>query len=103
MNGKNAKHTWRTHQNRVKIWIRSFQNHRNSSKTRKITEETSTKFQSTISSDPNCGQDVKNTKKSKRYISNVPKAAYFSKNHVLEPRKIVRNRGFLLKIVTNER
>ena len=97
MNGKSAKHTRRTHQNHVKISIRSFQNHRNSSKTRKITEETSTKFQSTISSDPNCGQDVKNTKKSKRYISNAPKAAYLSKNHVLEPRKICRNREFPVK------
>ena len=38
-----------------------------------------------------------------QYTSNVPKAAYFSKNHVLEPRKIVRNRGFPLKIVKNER
>ena len=104
MNGKNAKHTRRTHQNLVKISIKSFQNHRNSFKTRKITEKTSTKFQSTISNAPNCGQNVKNTKKSKRYTSNVPKASYFSKNHVLEPRnrKISRNRGFPLKSVKNE-
>ena len=103
MNGKNAKHIRRTHQNRIKIWIRSFQNHRNSLKTGKISENTSTKFQSTISNAPKRGQNVKNTKKSKRYMSNAPKAAYFSKNHVLEPRKIGRNRGFPLKIVKNER
>ena len=48
-------------------------------KTEKISEKTSTKFQSTISNVPNLDQNVKNTVKSKRYISNVPKAAYFSK------------------------
>ena len=37
--------------------------------------------------------------KSQRCISNDPKAAYFSKNPVLEPRKIGQNRGFPLKIV----
>ena len=35
--------------------------------------------------------------KSKRYISNAPKAAYFSKNPVLEPTKIARNHIFPLK------
>ena len=37
--------------------------------------------------------------KSKRYVSNGPKAAYLSKNPVLEPTKIARNRRFPLKIV----
>ena len=36
MNGKNAKHIRRTHQNHVKICIRSFQNHRKSFKNHKI-------------------------------------------------------------------
>ena len=90
MNGKNSIHIWKTHQNRVKIWIRSFQNHRNSLKTEKISEKTSTKFQSTISNASKRCQNVKNTKNSKRYISNSPKASYFSKNHVLEPRKIAQ-------------
>ena len=102
MNGKNAKHIRRTHQNRIKIWIRSFQNHRNSFKTGKISENTSTKFQSTISNAPKRGQNIKNTKKSKRYMSNAPQALYFSKNHILEPRKIGRNRGFPIKILKNE-
>ena len=65
MNGKNAKHIRRTHQNRIKIWIRSFQNHRNSFKTGKISENTSTQFQSTISNAPKRGQNVKNTKNRK--------------------------------------
>ena len=103
MNGKNAKHIRRTHQNRVKFWIRLFQNHRNSLKTEKISEKTSTKFQSTISNAPKRGQNVQNTKKSKSYMGNIPRAAYFSKNHVLEHRKIYRNLGFPLKIVKNER
>ena len=103
MYGKNAKHTPRTHQNSAKILIRSAQRHRNSLKTGKISEKTSTKFQSTISNAPKRGQNVKNTKKSKRYMSNAPKAAYFSKNHVLELRKIGRNLGFQPKIVKNER
>ena len=88
MNGKNAKHIRRTHQNRIKIWIRSFQSHRKSFKTGKITQKTFTKLQSTISNAPKCCQNVKNTKKLKRYRSNVPKAAYFSKNHAKS--KIVR-------------
>ena len=103
MYGKNAKHTPRTHQNSAKILTRSVQRHRNSLKTGKISEKTSTKFQSTISNAPKRDQNVKNTKKSKRYMNNAPKAAYFSKNHVVEPMKIYRNRGFPLKIVKNER
>ena len=76
---------------------------KNRRKSGKITEKILTKFQSTISNAPKRGQNMKNTKKSKRYMSNAPKAAYFSKNHVLEPMKIGRNRGFPLKIVKNER
>ena len=42
----------------------------------------------TRSNVPKADQNMKNTKTSKRCISNAPKAAYFSKNHVLELRKI---------------
>ena len=55
-----------------------------SSKIRKITEKILTKFQSTISNAPKRGQNMKNTKKSKRYMSNAPKAAYLPKNTVME-------------------
>ena len=46
---KNPKHIKRTHQKRVKFWIRSIQNQRNSSKIEKSFLKTSTKFQSIIS------------------------------------------------------
>ena len=95
----NPKHTRRTHQNRLNFWVRSMQNHRNSFKSWKIIEKASTKLQSTISNTPKPDQKLKNNGKSKRYISNAPKAAYFSKNPVLEPTKIARNRRFPVKIV----
>ena len=99
LHSKNPKHTKRTHQNIVKLWPKSIQNHRNSSKSSKIITKTSTKFESAISNAPKPDQNVKNTKKSKRYINNDPKTTYFPKNPVLEPTKIARNRRFPLKIV----
>ena len=99
LQGKNPKHIRRTHQNTIKFWIRSIQNQQKSIKSWKTIKKTSTKFQSTISNAPKHYQNMKNTEKSKRYISNAPKAAYFSKNLVLEPTKIARNRRFPLKIV----
>ena len=99
LNGKNSKYTRRTHQNYIQNWFRSDQNDWNSSKTWKIHQKTSTKFPSAISNARKRDQNVKNTKKSKRYISTGPKAVYFSKNPVLEPTKTARNRRFPLKIV----
>ena len=75
------------------------QNRRKSSKSWKIVKKSSAKFQSTISNAPKRDQNLKNTQKSQRHSSNAPKTMHFSKNPVLEPRKIARNRGFSRKII----
>ena len=74
-----------------------YENRRKSFKTRKIIKKESAKFQSTISNAPKRDQNLKNTQKSQRHSSNAPKTMHFSKNPVLEPRKIARNRGFSSK------
>ena len=76
--------------------LKSVSDHSKISETRSKPEKSMKKYQrnskvlSTISNAQKHCQNVKNTKKPKKYMSNDPKAAYFSKNHVLEHRKLLK-------------